>query len=91
MAAPLPLLLGLSAAGLVALAVAPLAAVAFGGVLVVAGVVVRARGEPVTGTGIAATGATLFLASVLLLVVIDARQGKPVIVGPDTGLTPGNP
>jgi len=91
MTAPLPLLLGLSAAGLVALAVAPLAAVFFGGVLVVAGVVVRGRGEPVTGTGIAATGATLFLAAVLLLVMADARQGEPVIVGPDTGLTPGNP
>ncbi len=91
MTSPLPILLGLSAAGLVALAVAPLAAVAFGGVLVVTGVVVRGRGEPVTGTGIAATGATLFLAAVLLLVVVDARQGDPVILGPDTGLTPGTP
>ena len=91
MATPLPLLLGLSAAGLVALAVAPLAAVVFGGLLVVVGVVVRARGEPVTGTGIAATGATLFLASVLLLALVGARQSEPVIVGPDTGLTPGTP
>jgi len=88
---PLPLLLGLSAAGLVALAVAPFAAIVFGGLLVVAGVSVRARGDAATGIGVAATGATLSLAAVVYLAVVDARQQDPVIVGPDTGLTPENP
>ena len=75
--------------GLVALAVSPLVAVVLGGMLVVAGVVLRGRGDRVTGGGIAATGVALFLAAVLVLVLVEARQDDPVILGPDTGLTPG--
>jgi len=82
-------LLGLSVLGLVALAVSPLAAIGFGGLLVVAGVVVRARGDRVTGVGISATGVALCLAAVLVLALADARQDDPVILGPDSGLTPG--
>jgi len=86
---PLPLLLGASTVGLVALALSPLAAVVLGGALVVAGVSVRARGRRATGFGLAATGVALFLAAVLILVLVDADQDEPVIVGPDTGLEPG--
>ena len=86
---PLPLLVGASLVGLVALAVSPLAAVIGGGLLVVAGAVVRARGDHVTGLGLAATGGALFLAAVLVLSLAEADQDKPVILGPDTGLTPG--
>ncbi len=86
---PVVTLVGLSAVGLVALVTSPLAAVVVGGALVVAGAVVRARGERVTGAGIAATGAALFLAAVVVLVLVDDRQDDPVILGPDTGLTPG--
>jgi hypothetical protein len=81
--------LGLSAIGLVALAISPLAAVVFAGLLAVVGVAVAARGDRVTGFGIGATGVALFLAAVLVLVLVDARQDRPVILGPDTGLTPG--
>jgi len=48
------MLVGLSAAGLVALALFPTAALALGGVLLLAGLVVRARGDRVVGAGIAA-------------------------------------
>lgn len=85
------LLVGLSAIGLVVLAFSPLAAVVFGGVLVVAGVVVRAKGGRVTGLGVATTGVALCLAAVLVLALVDAGQQDPVILGPDTGLTPGRP
>ena len=85
---PLPPLLGASAAGLVLLVLSPLAAVVLAGVLIVAGVVVRARGRRVTGAGLAATGGALFLAAVLVLVLVQAEQDEPVILGPDTGLTP---
>lgn len=85
------LLVGLSAIGLLVLAVSPLAAVVFGGVLVVVGVVVRARGDRLTGLGMAATGVALCLAAVLVLALVDAGQQDPVILGPDTGLTPGRP
>lgn len=84
-------LFGLSVVGLVALAVSPLAAVLFGGVLVVGGVVVRARGDRVTGLGLAATGVAVCLAGVLVLALVDAGQQDPVILGPDTGLTPLRP
>lgn len=86
---PLPLLCGLSLAGLVALALSPLVAVIGGAVLVVVGAAVRARGDGATGFGLAATGVALFLAAVLVLVLVDAEQDEPVILGPDTGLTPG--
>jgi len=86
---PVAALLGLSAIGLATLAFSPLAATVFGGLLVVAGVVVWARGDRATGVGIAATGAALFLAAVVVVALVDARQDKPVILGPDTGLTPG--
>lgn len=89
MRSPVPLLVGASVAGLAALAVSPLAAVLLGGVLVITGMVVRARGERVTGLGLAATGGALFLAAILVLVVVDASQDEPVILGPDAGLTPG--
>ena len=89
MRSPVLLLLGVSAAGLVALALSPLAAVLLGAVLALAGVVVRARGDRATGFGLAATGGALFLAAVLLLALVDARQDDPVIIGPDTGLEPG--
>lgn len=82
-------LVGLSVLGLAALAVSPLVAAVFGGVLVVAGAVVRARGDGVTGVGVAATGGALVLAAVVVLALVDARQEDPVILGPDTGLTPG--
>jgi len=87
--AHLTVLVGLSAAGLVALALLPTVALALGGVLLLAGLVVRARGDRVVGIGIAATGVTLFLVAVLVLVAVDARQDEPVILGPDSGLTPG--
>ena len=86
---PVLLLLAASAAGLVLLALSPLAAVVLAAVLVVAGVVLRARGERVTGLGIAATGGALFLAAVLVLALVEAEQDEPVILGPDTGLIPG--
>lgn len=86
---PLPLLLGCSVAGLVALALSPLLAIALAGALVVAGAVVRARRSRVTGFGLVATGGALFLAAVLLLVVVEADQDEPIIIGPDTGLEPG--
>lgn len=85
---PVALLIGISAAGLVALAVSPLAAALLGGVLVVTGATVRARGQRVTGFGLVGTGAALFLAAVLVLVLVSARQDEPVILGPDTGLIP---
>lgn len=88
---PVLLLVGASAVGLVALAVSPLAAVVLGGGLIVAGVIVRARGDRVVGFGLAATGGALFLAAVLLLALVDARQDEPVILGPDTGLEPARP
>lgn len=84
----MPVLVGISAAGLVALAVSPLAAVALGGVLFAAGVVVRARGERAFGVGLAATGGALFFAAVLFLVLVDARQDEPIILSPETGLIP---
>ncbi len=84
-------LLGLSALGLAALALSPLTALVLGGVLVGAGVLTRARGDRPTGLGIAATGATLFLVAVLVLVLVDHSQKDPVILGPGTGLTPGGP
>jgi hypothetical protein len=86
---PLPLLLAASAAGLVALALSPLFALAVAGALVVAGAVVGARRSRSTGVGLMATGAALLVASVLLLVLVEADQDEPVILGPDTGLTPG--
>jgi hypothetical protein len=86
---PLVLLIGASVAGLVALALSPLVAVFMAGGLVVAGSVVRARGDRITGLGLAATGGALFLAAVLVLVLVDASQDEPIILGPDTGLTPG--
>ncbi len=86
---PVPALIGASVAGLVALAISPLAAVLGGGLLVVVGAVVRARGDRVAGLGLAATGAALFVAAVLLLALADAGQDEPVILGPNTGLTPG--
>ncbi len=89
MRSPVLLLLAVSAVGLVALALSPLAAVVLGGLLIVAGVAFRARGDRVTGFGLAATGSALFLAAVLVLVLVDAEQDDPVILGPDTGLTPG--
>jgi len=88
---PVATLLGISAVGLVALAASPLAAILLGGVLVVAGVAIRVRGDRAIGAGIAATGAALFAAAVLVLVLADAGQDEPVILGPDTGLTPGRP
>lgn len=69
----------------------PLAAVVFAGLLGVAGAVVRGRGDRVTGQGLMATGGALFLAAVILLAVADSSQKDPVILGPGTGLTPGNP
>jgi len=86
---PLPVLVGASTAGLVALAVSPLASVVVSAVLIVAAVVIGARGDRVMGVGLAATGGALCLAAVLVLVLVDARQDEPVILGPDTGLTPG--
>lgn len=86
---PLPLLLGSSAAGLVALALSPLLAIAVAGALVVGGAVVRTRRSRVTGFGLMATGGALFLAAVLLLAVVEADQDDPIILGPDTGLEPG--
>lgn len=91
MRSPVLLLLAVSAVGLVALALSPLVAVVLGGLLIVAGVAVRARGDRVTGFGLAATGGALLLAAVLLLALVDAEQDDPVILGPDTGMTPGSP
>ena len=88
---PLPVLVGSSAVGLAVLAFSPLAAAVFGGILLMAGVVVRARVDRATGAGIAATGVALFLAAVLVLALVDTRQQDPVILGPGTGLTPGGP
>jgi hypothetical protein len=86
---PVPLLLAGSGVGLVALALSPLLALALGGALVVAGAAIRARRSRTTGLGLMATGGALFLAAVLLLVLVEAEQDEPVILGPDTGLTPG--
>lgn len=86
---PAAVLLGASAIGLVALALSPLAAVVVAGALVVAGVVVRAQGDSALGVGLAATGGALFLAAVLVLVLVDARQDEPIILSPETGLIPG--
>ena len=88
MRSPALLLVGVSAAGLVLLVVSPFAAVLLAAVLVVAGAVVRARGDRVTGLGLAATGVALFVAAVLVLVLVQAEQDDPIILGPDTGLTP---
>jgi len=85
---PLLVLLGLSAAGLVALAIAPPVALAMGTAMVMAGAFVRARSDRVLGTGVAATGVALVLVAVLVLAIVDTRQDKPVILGPGTGLTP---
>jgi len=82
-------LVGLSGFGLLLLAISPLVAVVFAGALVIGGVAVGARGDRSTGLGLAATGGALFLAAVLVLALTDARQDRPVILGPDTGLTPG--
>jgi len=89
MRSPALVLLGLTAAGLVTLALFPSAALAMGGLLVLAGAVVLVRGDRPLGIGIAATGVTLFLVAVLVLAVVDAHQDEPVILGPDSGLTPG--
>jgi hypothetical protein len=83
------LLVGVSLVGLLALAVSPLIAITLSGALVIAGVVLRARGERVTGFGLAATGCALFLAAVLVLALAERSQDEPVILGPDTGLIPG--
>jgi len=88
---PVPVLVGLSALGLVALAVFPPAAVALAATMILGGAVVGARGDRVAGYGLAGTGIALFLATVLVLVLADAGQDEPVILGPDTGLTPGRP
>lgn len=88
---PIPLLVSVSAAGLVVLAISPLASVIVAGVAAVAGIVVRARGRPGLGLGLAATGVALCLAAVLVLALVDAGQRDPVILGPGTGLTPGRP
>lgn len=87
---PLLLLLAVSVVGLLALALSPLAAVVMSGILVVAGASVRARRNRVTGIGLMATGGALFLAAVLFLVMVEADQDEPVIIGPDTGLVPGS-
>jgi hypothetical protein len=86
---PIPLLTAASAAGVVALALSPLSALAVAGALVIGGAAVRARRSRSTGLGLMATGGALFLACVLLLVLVEADQDEPVILGPDTGLTPG--
>jgi len=85
----LSVLVAASTLGLVALAVFPPAAVGLGGALILGGAVTRARGDRTSGFGLAATGAALVLAAVLVLVLVDARQDRPVILGPDIGLTPG--
>ena len=85
------MLVGLSVVGLVALAVFLPGALVLAGGLIVSGAVVRARGDRAGGLALAATGTALFAAAVLLLALVEARQDEPVIIGPDTGLTPGNP
>jgi len=91
MRSPLFVLLGLSAVGLLALAVFPPAAMALSATLIMGGAVVGARGDRPGGFGLAATGGALFLATVLVLAVVSERQDEPVILGPNTGLTPGTP
>lgn len=91
MRSPVPVILGLSALGLLALAVFPPAALALASTLIVGGAVVGARGDREGGFGLAATGGALFVATVLFLAVVDAKQDEPVILGPDIGLTPGTP
>ncbi len=91
MRSPVPVLVGLSVVGLVALAGFLPGALVLAGGLIVAGAVVRARGDRASGLALAATGAALFAAAVLLLALVEARQDEPVIIGPDTGLTPDNP
>lgn len=86
---PVLLLVGVSTAGLAALAISPLAAAVLAAVLVVVGVVIRARSDRVLGLGLAGTGGVLFLAAVLVLALVDADQDEPIILGPDTGLIPG--
>ncbi len=88
MRSPVPVILGLSALGLLALAVFPPAAVALAATLIVGGAILGARGERVSGFAFAATGGALFVATVMFLVLVDAKQEEPVILGPDTGLTP---
>lgn len=89
MRSPVTALLVVSVVGLVALAVLPVAAALLGGVVIVVGALVRARGDRTSGFGLAATGGALVLAAVLVLVLAEARQDEPVILGPETGLTPG--
>ena len=88
---PVLALLGLSVVGLLALAVFPPAAIALAAILLLAGAVAGARGDRVSGFGLAATGVTLLVAAVLVLAFVDARQDEPVIIGPDRGLTPVRP
>ena len=91
MRSPVPLLVGLSALGLVALLVFPPAALALAATLILGGAVVGRRGDRVGGYGLAGTGIALFLATVLVLALARAREEEPVIIGPDTGLTPSRP
>lgn len=91
MRSPVPVLLGLSALGLVALLVFSPAAMALAAVLIMGGAVVGARGDRTGGFGLAGTGIALFLAAVLVLALVRAREEEPVIIGPDTGLTPVRP
>lgn len=83
-------LLGIGVVGLVALVLSPVAAAVLGGFLITVGFAVRARGDRATGTGIVASGGALLLIALLLVVLVDAGQDKPVILGPDTGMTPGS-
>ena len=91
MRSPVPVLLGLSALGLLALAVSPPAAMALAATMIAGGAITGSRGDRASGFGFAATGVALFLATVLVLAVVEARQDEPVIIGPDTGLTPVRP